>query len=88
MSCEFFEIPPGGQETFCETKRHLAVAKATEILIINLGLFPLNKQLGATLSLSFPWQLIVGLGGKLCSLFPPGIALDQLRFPSRQKIKY
>src|SRR5258706_8242520 len=46
MSCEFFQFPPGGQETFCETKRHLAVAKTTEILIINLGFQPLNKKLG------------------------------------------
>jgi hypothetical protein len=45
-SCDFFYIPPGGQETFCETKRHLAVAKATETLIINLGFQPLNKKSG------------------------------------------
>jgi hypothetical protein len=36
MSREFFQLPPGGQETFCETKRHLAVAKATEVWIMNL----------------------------------------------------
>jgi hypothetical protein len=41
---KFFYLPPGGQETFCETKRHLAVAKATEILIINLRFYPSNKN--------------------------------------------
>jgi hypothetical protein len=42
----FFISPLEGQETFCETKRHLAVAKATEILIIKLEFQPLNKTLG------------------------------------------
>ncbi|MDB5118763.1 MAG: hypothetical protein JWQ79_4255, partial [Mucilaginibacter sp.] len=46
MSCEIFQVPPGGQETFCETKRHLAVAKATEILIIKLEFQLLNKKWG------------------------------------------
>ncbi len=45
MSCEIFYILPGGQVTFCVTKRHLAVAKATEILIIKLG-FSAYKKLG------------------------------------------
>lgn len=45
MSCDFFQIPPGGQVTFCETKRHLAVAKATEIPVSNLGFQPLINLL-------------------------------------------